>query len=204
MTGAAGTVGVGMSLTPRGAVLAMVVGDGAGSSLAALADVAWPAGTWSGPGPQREAATVAASRLLATARRRSGLPRWSEVVVVGVPDDALGVVVVGRVAGLLARAGLTLVGVVSPDEARVRQQDGLVGVPPELLERAGRSDGALAVGAALGVRPVPPVTAADVGDPDPVDPEVGGQGVDDLADGDGGWVVEHVAADGRSAVPDVN
>ncbi|MGF1652169.1 MAG: hypothetical protein ACFCUP_02480 [Actinomycetales bacterium] len=198
-----GRTAVGMCVTPRDAVLAVVVREGRACSVTAIADLTWPAGLWSWPGPERDAARVA-GRLLGTARRGLGLPRWCDVMVTGAPDGADGLGVTGRTAGLLARAGLTLAGAVTVDEARAWWDGGSVDVPPELRARAA-GPGALAIGAALGL--VPGVGVAEVDDTGQVAEDggpdgslgaadAGGRGgLDDqvdLADGEGGWIVEYV------------
>jgi hypothetical protein len=193
------TVGIGMFLTSEGAALALVAGDGGACSVAAVAEVTWPAGPGGPGGLERVGATAEAGRLLGTARRRLRVRRWSDVLVTGFLDDVTDPTMTGRVAGLLARAGFTLVGTVAVDEARGRGADGsLVRVPPELGERVQQEDAMPAVGAAVTLLvetgAVRPATDA----PSWVGPARGPGGSSeagewgDAAESEGGWVVEHV------------
>lgn len=192
-------VHVGMCLTSEGAVLAVLDVDGRGCTVTGVAGMTWPAGLWSVPGPERDgperdAATATTARLLRTARHRLGVPRWGEVIVTRVPDvadDRVGIddiddiEVTARVAGLLARAGLTLAGALTVEQADARRGERTVHVPPELAGHVDRREGALAIAAALGFVS---------GDNPAGDAEVGVAEIDaaEIDAAEGGWVVEYV------------
>ena len=130
------TRGVGLCAVAGGAVLAVVrpsVPGGQPIRLVGLATVRWPASP----------AQRAHRRVLATARRRLGLPRWCEVAV--VYGDAAGPVS----PALLASAGLVQGRVVdAPHAQQLRSTVDLSIVEPLQQASTGSATG-LAIGAAL-------------------------------------------------------
>jgi len=126
---AVGPGGVGLYLDTWGAVVALTRPDPL--RLTAIAHVTWPSELWQ-PAGAPAAAMSRARRMLARARRRLGLARWSAVAVVVGPTLGTGPGgpppwVLPRGAELLARAGLAQGWVSTPDRAAMLAQAGTVG-----------------------------------------------------------------------------